>query len=253
MGKLDGQVAIVTGASRGIGHFIVRELAKEGASVVVAARTEEVTDPKLPGTIHSVVAEAESLGGKAMPYKLDVTKDDDIAGLVPATIEHFGRLDLLVNNAGLLFPGPMLDLAVRRLDLSYRVNVRGPFALAQAALPHMLERGSGTIITISSGAADGPSVNNIAYAMTKVAIEKMMQGLAAELDGRGLRFFGLKPHKLVVTPGATYNNLNIPDETEPEEHMGLAAIWMHTARKALELNGGSFASTALLDEYGAQA
>jgi NAD(P)-dependent dehydrogenase (short-subunit alcohol dehydrogenase family) len=250
MGKLTGQVAIVTGASRGIGHFITRELAKEGASILVAARTEEVSDPRLPGTIHSVVEEAKSLGGNAVAYRLDVTKDEEIAGLVPAALEAFGKVDLVVNNAALLFPGPFMDLPLRRLDLSYRVNIRGPYAITQAVLPHMLERGSGTVITISSGAADTASPNNISYAMTKSAIEKMMQGLAAELGGRGLRFYGLKPQKLVVTPGAMYNALTIPEDTEPEEHMGLATIWLHTARRAAAFNGRSFASTKLLESHG---
>ncbi|HJN93033.1 MAG TPA: SDR family NAD(P)-dependent oxidoreductase, partial [Dehalococcoidia bacterium] len=83
MGKLDGQVAIVTGSSRGIGHFMALELAKEGCNIVVAARSEEVSDPKLPGTIHTVVAELQELGVEAMPLKLDVTSDEDIANCIP--------------------------------------------------------------------------------------------------------------------------------------------------------------------------
>ncbi len=250
MGKLDGQVAIVTGSSRGIGHFMALELAKEGCNIVVAARSEEVSDPKLPGTIHTVVAELQELGVEAMPLKLDVTSDEDIANCIPATIERFGKVDILVNNAALIFPGAFQATAVKRLDLLHRINVRGPFLLAQAALPPMLEVSSGTIITISSGAADSPSGNNVIYAMSKVSIEKMMEGIAAEHGEQGIRSFGLKPEGLVLSPGATYHGLPGADtDVEDNDLMGRAAIWLATSDEAAQHNGESFYSRRIVREH----
>ncbi len=251
MGKMDGQVAIVTGASRGIGHFMARELAKEGSNVVIAARSETVTDPKLPGTIYTVAEECRSYGVEALPLKVDVTSDDDVAHCVEQTLARFGRLDLLINNAGLLFPGPMLSIPVRRLDLTHRVNVRGPYLFTQAVLPHLLARGGGTVITISSTGADSNAVNNTVYAMSKVAIEKLMQGLAGEVGDKGVRCFGLKPSKLVVTPGASYWGIANAPETEPDDWMGRAAIWLATAPAAMAYNGGSFTSRHVLEELAA--
>ena len=247
--KLEGQVALITGSSRGIGRFMAQELAKEGCNIVVAARTEEVTDPKLPGTIHSVAAEMEEIGVEALPIKLNITRDEDIEAAVPAVLDRFGRLDILVNNAALIFPAPFQQTAVKRLDLLHRINVRGPFLMTQAVLPHMLDRGSGTIITISSGAADSPSANNLIYGMSKVSIEKMMQGLAAELGGQGLRSFGLKPEGLVLSPGATYHGLpSANTDTEPNDLMGRAAVWLITSDEAAKHNGESFYSRRIVRE-----
>ncbi len=250
MGKLDGQVAIITGSSRGIGHFMALELAKEGCKIVVAARSEEVSDPKLPGTIHTVVAELQELGAEAMPLKLDVTSDDDLANCIPATIDRFGKVDILINNAALIFPGAFQATAVKRLDLLHRINVRGPFLLTQAALPPMLEAGGGTIITISSGAADHPSGNNVIYAMSKVSIEKLMEGVAAEHGDQGIRAFGLKPEGLVLSPGATYHGLpSAETDVEDNDLMGRAAIWLATSDEAAKQNGASFYSRRVVREY----
>ena len=175
MGKLDGRVAIVTGSSRGVGHFIARELAKEGCNITVAARSKTVSDPKLPGTISSVAEELRGYGVDALPVRCDVTKDEEIEQCVATTADHFGHVDILVNNADLLFMGPFLQMPVRRLDLLYRINVRGPYIFTQAVLPHMLERHEGTVITISSRAADLGMSTNVPYSMSKAAIEKLMQ------------------------------------------------------------------------------
>ncbi len=250
MGRLDGQVAVVTGSSRGIGHFMAREFAREGCNVVVAARSEEVRDPRLPGTIHSVVEELEALGAQALAYRLDVTDDEQIEGCVEAAVERFGRIDILVNNAGVMAPAPIVELPIRRFDLVMRVNVRGPFAMTQAVLPTMLKQGGGTVITISSGAADRAGAGNVSYAMSKIAVEKFMEGVAAEVGERGIRCFGLKPEGVVLSPGATYHGIPRADlDTEDESDMGRAAIWLATAAEAAALNGRSFYSRALLREH----
>src|SRR5687767_6568019 len=116
-GELDGQVALVTGASRGVGYYMALELAKAGADIVVAARTEEVRDPKLPGTIYSAAEEIRGLGRQALPVKVDVSKDEEIEAAVQQTLAEFGRIDVLVNNAGIMFPGNLVDVPIRRWDL----------------------------------------------------------------------------------------------------------------------------------------
>jgi citronellol/citronellal dehydrogenase len=250
MGTLDGQVALVTGSSRGIGHFMACEFAREGCNIVVAARSEEVRDPRLPGTIHSVVEELVELGVEALPFRLDVTDDEQIEACAEAAIERFGRIDILVNNAGVMAPAPVVELPVRRFDLVMRVNVRGPFAMTQAVLPQMLKLGSGTVITVSSVAADRAGAGNISYSMSKVAIEKFMEGLAAEVGDRGIRCFGLKPEGVVLSPGATYHGLTPADlDTEDDADMGRAAIWLATSDDAAALNGQSFYSRALLRDH----
>ena len=250
MGALDGKVAIVTGSSRGVGHFMAQELARAGCNIVVAARSEQVSDPKLPGTIHSVAEELRGMGVDALPVRLDVSREEEIAAGVAKAVEHFGRIDVLVNNAAIMVPARVLDLPLKRLDLIYRVDVRGPFAVTQAVLPQMLTQGGGTIITISSVAADRAGGGNVAYAMAKIAMEKFMAGLAEEVGGQGIRCFGLKPEGLVLSPGATYHG--IPGrETDIEDNsaMGRAAVWLIASAEAGKHNGESFYSRAILRAY----
>jgi 3alpha(or 20beta)-hydroxysteroid dehydrogenase len=192
---------------------------------------------------------AKELGDAAHYRHLDVTSEADWQAAVEHTTRDFGRLDILINNAALIFPAPFQQTAVKRLDLLHRINVRGPFLMTQAVLPHMIERGSGKVITISSGAADSPSANNLIYGMTKVSIEKMMEGLAAELGEQGIRSFGLKPEGMVLSPGATYHGLpNANTDTEPNDLMGRAAIWLITSDEAARHNGESFYSRRIVQE-----
>jgi citronellol/citronellal dehydrogenase len=248
-GELEGQVAIVTGASRGVGRFMALELAKAGADIVVAARSEEVTDPKLPGTIYSTAEEIRALGRRAIPARVDVSKDEEIDAAIKQTIEEFGRLDILVNNAGIMAPGKLLDVPIRRWDLIWRVNVRSLIYFTQQALPHMLERRHGTVINISSGAADGPGAGNISYSVTKQAIRKFSEGLAGEVKEHGIKVFSLSPLGLVPSPGATYHGLHErlrPDQIEAVDVMGKAAVYLASAAP-LAFSGQHFYSQRLLD------
>lgn len=155
-GQLEGKVAIVTGASRGIGRAIAVLFAREGARVAVAARTEQERDERLPGTIYDVVQEIESFGGKAIAVRTDVSKEADVRNLVARTREAFGPIDILVNNAAVNWYIPVKDYPLHRWFTLINVNLHGPFMLIQAVLPDMLERRSGNIINISSRAAIGP-------------------------------------------------------------------------------------------------
>ena len=250
MGQLEGRVAIVTGSSRGVGHFMARELAREGCSIVVAARSERVTDPNLPGTIYSVAQEIERMGAQALPVRTDVTDDASIAACVAAARDRFGRIDILINNAGVMAPASVAETSLKRLDLIHRINVRGPFAMTQAVLPTMIEQRSGTVITVSSVAADRPGTGNATYAMSKVAVEKFTEGLAGEVSEAGIRCFALKPEGLVYSPGALYQGLPAADtDREEESAMGRAAIWLITSPIAARHSGESFHSRAILRLY----
>lgn len=251
--ELEGRVAIVTGSSRGVGKNIAVELARAGADLVVAARTEQVKDPRLPGTISDTAEEIRAMDRRALPVRTDVADEESIEALVRSALEEFGRIDVLVNNAGIMAPGPLVDVPLKRWDLVMRVNVRGPVACSRAVWPHMVERGGGVIINISSIAADRPGGGNISYSVTKEALRKFSEGLAEEGRPHNIRVFSLSPEGLVITPGTMYHRLSddVPSgpTVEAPEVMGQAAIFL-CSNAAREMTGRHFYSRALLRERG---
>lgn len=190
--KLEGKVAIVTGASRGIGKAIALALAREGADVVVAARTEEETGP-LPGTIHKTADEIRALGRLALAIKTDVTKEEQVGEMVRRALEEFGRIDILVNNAGITVPGTVMDMSIKRWDLTIAVNLRGTFLCTKAVLPTMMKQRSGSIINLSSILGTRDISGNVAYGVTKAAIERFTLGLAEEVRGYNIAVNALCP------------------------------------------------------------
>ncbi len=178
--KMKDMVAIVNGASRGIGAGIARGYGIEGAKVVVAARTEE-PHPRLPGTIHSVVAEINEAGGEATAIRCDISQEEDVQNLVDQTLEKYGKIDVVVNNAAVMITGnPVVDTQARHYLLGLRVNLLGPFLLCKYALPSMMERRSGSIINIGSGAAESRNPGGTNYATTKAGLERFTIVLAEE-------------------------------------------------------------------------
>jgi citronellol/citronellal dehydrogenase len=206
---LEGKTAIVTGSSRGIGKVIALQLAQDGANIAVCARSE--TTGTLPGTIGETAAEVEKLGRKALAVKLDLALDEDLKAVIDRTMETFGRIDILVNNAVIVGPrrkfvGGEADF----LDLAYRVNIRGPFVLAQMASSKMAEQGGGTVINISSGAARHPAPPKSpateaeldsmdpSYGISKAALDRISTGYASELMGANVAVLSISPG-LVIT------------------------------------------------------
>ena len=190
--RLEGKVAIVTGASRGIGKAIALALAKEGADVVVAARTETETGP-LPGTIHKTADEIRALGRRALAVKTDVTQEEQVMEMARRTLEEFGRIDILVNNAGITVPGTVIEMPVKRWDLTIAVNLRGTFLCTKAVLPTMVQRRSGSIINLSSILGTRDVSGNVAYGVTKAAIERFTRGLAEEFRDYNIAVNALCP------------------------------------------------------------
>ena len=189
MGKLDGKVAIITGASRGIGRDMAVVFALEGAKVVVSARTEKEGDFRIEGSIETAVNRIKAEGGEAVGIRCDVTKEEDYQALFDQTVDQYGKIDILVNNAAVLIPGKIEDMQVRHWDLLYRINIRGPFVGCKLVMPYLRENGGGHIINISSVGAIGPGEGpytevgggGTAYGAGKAHMERFTQGMAAEV------------------------------------------------------------------------
>ena len=193
--RLDGKVAIVTGGSRGIGRAICLGLGEAGASVVVTSRTDEDRSAGTEyerlgsGDIRSTAAQITEAGGKALAVRCDVTQVEDIRNLAAAAVDHFGRIDILVCNAGMDCESPVVDLDVELLDQVLAVNVRGPLLLCKYVLPAMISQGDGgSIYCVTSGSARGYREGRVGYSMSKAALERMFFSLAEEV----------RPHNIAV-------------------------------------------------------
>jgi citronellol/citronellal dehydrogenase len=261
MGTLDGKVAIVTGASRGIGEAIAELFAEEGAKIVCAARTLSEGDHQLEGSLARTVERIRAAGGEAAAVQANVSEEDDCYRLVEEAREAFGPVDILVNNAALNYYIPIVDYPTSRWVRSFAVNVHGPFMLAKAVLPDMLERGSGAIVNISSGAAIGPgrgpypgaqARGGTMYGASKAALERFTQGLAEELYGSGISVTCVSPSQVVPTPGTVFHNLvdGIDDPRgEPPELMARAALLL-VSEPLDQVTGRVTYSQQILKEFG---
>ncbi len=206
MGKLDGRVAIITGASRGIGKCCALALAREGCDVVVAAKTE-VSDDKHPGTIYDAAAEVEALGRRALAVRCDVREEAEIEAMVARTLESFGRVDILVNNAGALWWRPVIDTPAKRFDLVTEVNVRAAFLASRACLPSMIERRYGHIVNMSPPIDLRALPNHVAYAVGKFGMTMLTMGLAEEVREHNIATHALWPVTVIESQATIHFGL----------------------------------------------
>ena len=207
MGKLDGKVAIVTGASRGIGEAVAIGFAKEGASVAVVARTDQPGQHFLPGTIGKTADEIKAFGGKALAIKTNVMVEDEVQAMVQRVLDEWGKVDILVNNAAVATPGPFIETTTKRWNLVIGVNLLGTFLCTKAVLPTMMKQRSGSIINTTSGAAASrvKDVTGIAYGTAKAAIEHFTCAVAAELGEYNIAVNCYHPSPGVASEGFVFN------------------------------------------------
>lgn len=240
------QVALVTGASRGIGAGIARRLAAEGMAVACAARTLNEGASHLAGSLEATVDAIDTAGGHAAPFVADLADDAfDAQSLIASVEAELGPVTHLVNNAAACFYIPFAEIPVKRIDLSYRVNVRSPWLLAQAVLPAMIERASGSILNISSASSERPEGppfvergigGAAAYGGSKAWLERATVGAAQELHGSGVSVNTLAPEYAVITEGADAMMSELKERTdiilEPLATMAEAALALLTGDPA---------------------
>jgi citronellol/citronellal dehydrogenase len=229
--SLKDRTIVMSGGSRGIGLAILLAAAKAGANAVLLAKTDQ-PDPRLPGTVHTAVEEIEAAGGRAVAVVGDVREEDDVQRAVSSAVEHFGGVDVVVNNASALNLTGTLELTPKRYDLMQQINAKGTFQLTRAALPHLLESQDPQILTL------GPPINLKpewlgrfpAYALSKYGMTLLTLGFAAEFADRGVRANCLWPQTTIST--AAVQNLLGGEEASRRarspEIMGDAAVALLT-------------------------
>lgn len=234
-GRLAGQVAVVTGASRGIGTAIAYRYAQEGARVVLTARTLEDGDHVLEGGINAVAKTIKAAGGEALAVRADLNIAEHRNNLIEEAEAAFGQVDILVNNGAITYYAPVHEFSEKRFRLMMEVQVWAAFNLAQIVLPGMIERREGRILNVSSHAAIHPAKDaggrgGTVYGMCKAALERFSTGLAAEVYEHNIGVNVISPG-LVATPGAVYHNLiteESKDRVTPVEHMAEACLHLVT-------------------------
>ena len=198
--SLNGKTIFITGASRGIGEAIALRAARDGANIVVAAKTV-APHPKLPGTIHSVAQAIEKAGGHALPLQLDIRDENAVQAAVAAAVSHFGGIDILINNASAISLTGTLETPAKKFDLMLDVNVRGTFLCSQACLPHLKRAANPHILTLS------PPLNldpkwfgpHVAYTIAKYGMSMCVLGMAEEFRADGVAVNALWPRTLIAT------------------------------------------------------
>ena len=224
-GSLTGKVAFVAGASRGIGATVAGALARQGAAVAVAARSEQ--EGKIPGTIHAVADRIRDAGGTALPVQCDVTDEQSVEAAVAATVSEFDGIDILIANAGVLWLGPIESTPLKRWQLCLNVNLTGVFLVTKAVIPHVKARGGGSLIAITTTGVGMIEHGSNAYWVSKAAVERLYLGLASDLKPDNVAVNCLSPSRVVLTEGwqAGGGGMEIPQEmVEPPEAMADAAV-----------------------------
>ena len=200
MANLKGKTLFITGSSRGVGKAIALKAARDGANIAVVAETGDV-HPKLPGTIYTAAEELEAAGGKALPLVADVRFEDQIQAAVDKTVEQFGGIDIVVNNASAIYLGDTLATPMKRFDLVHQIIVRGTFACTQACIPHLKKAENPHILTLSPPLKLEPAwfAAHLAYTIAKFGMSMCVLGWAEELKKDGIAANALWPRTIIAT------------------------------------------------------
>jgi NAD(P)-dependent dehydrogenase (short-subunit alcohol dehydrogenase family) len=246
--NLHGKVAIVTGASRGVGAATAVALGEAGVAVACAARATDESPLRLPGTIDATVRHITDAGGDALAVPTNLAQEEDIERMVSATVDHFARLDILVNNAAITFPGD-IDVPMKRYDLMMAVNLRAPLVAARAAVPHMKQQGEGSILNVSSAAALSYIPGLMVYGMSKIALEHLTVSLATQLQPHRISVNTFRIDVPVASEGFVANTPGFDhSEWEPTEVPAEGILWM--LRQPASYTGRNVGMAALRDEQG---
>jgi citronellol/citronellal dehydrogenase len=205
MSNLAGKTLFITGASRGIGLAIAKRAAKDGANIAIAAKTAEA-HPKLPGTIYTAAEEIEEAGGKALPLIVDVRSEENVEEAIQKTVESFGGIDILVNNASAISLTPTLATDMKKYDLMHNINTRGTFLCSQKAIPHLKKSENPHVLNLSPplNMETRWFQNHVAYTMAKFGMSMCVLGMAGEFSSDGIAFNALWPRTTIAT--AAINN-----------------------------------------------
>jgi citronellol/citronellal dehydrogenase len=242
--RLHGKTILITGASRGIGRAIALAAAREGANIVIAAKTAE-PHPKLPGTIHTVAAEVRALGVEALPMAVDVRDEIQVNDLIAAIGRTFGRLDALVNNAGAISLTNVENTPVKRFDLMQEVNARALFVCAKAALPLLRTAGGGHVISLSPPINLAPQwlTPFAPYTLSKYGMTLLALGMAGEFAAAGISVSTLWPRTTIATAAIEFAvGAGLMARSRTADIMADAAL------RILTTTDGSLNGRCLLDE-----
>jgi len=245
---LDGKVAIVTGASRGVGAATAVLLAQRGCRVVCAARATDTAPLPIPGTIDDTVHRIAEAGGEALAVPTNLAHDDDVAAMVDATVAEYGGVDILVNNAAITFPGD-LDMEMKRFDLVMQVDLRAALLATRLASESMKVRGGGSIVNVSSVAGLNYIPGLMAYGMAKAALEHLTVSAAHQLAPFGIAVNTFRIDVPVASEGFMFNMPGADtSDWEPSEVAAEGIVWM--IEQPATYSGHNAGMAALRQEHG---
>ncbi|OBJ92740.1 short chain dehydrogenase [Mycolicibacterium fortuitum] len=243
---------VISGGSRGIGLAIALGAARRGANVVLLAKTAE-PHPKLPGTVHTAVAEVEAAGGKGVAVVGDVRKEEDVARAIETAVEHFGGVDIVVNNASAISTEPTEVLSAKKFDLMMDINIRGTFLLTKAAMPHLRKSTNGHVLTLAPPMNMNPYWLGAhpSYTLSKYGMTLLSLGWAAEYADTGIGFSCLWPETYIVTSAVTNlaDGQNLAQSSRNPDIMADAAVEI-LSRPGAEVNGQTFIDSEVLTASG---
>ncbi|NWJ46392.1 MAG: NAD(P)-dependent oxidoreductase [Chloroflexi bacterium] len=245
MASLKGKTLFVSGASRGIGLAIALRAARDGANIVIAAKTDQ-PNPKLPGTIHTAAAEIEAAGGKALAVLCDIRYEEQIQEAVNKTIQTFGGIDICINNASAIQLTGTLETPMKRFDLMHQINTRGTFAVSQACIPHLKQAQNPHILNLS------PPLNmearwfapHVAYTMAKFGMSMCVLGMAEEFKAEGIAVNALWPRTAIATAAIK----NIVGGEEMMKHSRMPEIMADAAYIILTKPSREFTGNFCIDD-----